>query len=121
MVIYETAVSSHFLVDIHPFYPEIPGTFSLPFLFYFSLLRSPMASRTRSQTADSVPTFEDQRLFKEPEKEVCSFDNADITAIRASGAFPVDAIIRPFDREVRLDASSNKWVCFLSYPFSIGL
>ncbi|MFS7911181.1 hypothetical protein Hanom_Chr02g00115031 [Helianthus anomalus] len=59
--------------------------------------------------------------FSEPKKEVCSFDNVDIAALRASGAFPVDAIIRPFDREVQSDVSSNEWVCFLAYPFSIGL
>ncbi|MFS7927093.1 hypothetical protein Hanom_Chr04g00304861 [Helianthus anomalus] len=80
-----------------------------------------MASRTKSHTADSIPCFEAQNLLKEPKKEVCSFDNADIAALRASGAFPVDAIIRPFDRELRLDVFSNEWVCFLAYPFSIGL
>ncbi|KAF5790934.1 hypothetical protein HanXRQr2_Chr09g0388951 [Helianthus annuus] len=41
--------------------------------------------------------------------------------LRPSGAFPVDAIIRPFDREVRSNVSSDEWVCFLAYPFSIGL
>ncbi|KAJ0898924.1 hypothetical protein HanRHA438_Chr08g0362381 [Helianthus annuus] len=80
-----------------------------------------MASRTRSHTVDSIPTFEAQNLLKELEKEVCSFDNADIAALRASGAFPVDAIICPFDREVRSDVSSDEWMCFLAYPFSIGL
>ncbi|KAJ0612037.1 hypothetical protein HanHA300_Chr01g0022661 [Helianthus annuus] len=80
-----------------------------------------MASRTRSHTADSIPTFEDQHLLKEPEKEVCSFDFADIAALRASGALPPGAIFHPFDREVRSDVSSDKWVCFLAYPFSIGL
>ncbi|MFS8022695.1 hypothetical protein Hanom_Chr16g01442531 [Helianthus anomalus] len=80
-----------------------------------------MASRTRSHTADSIPTFEDQHLLKEPEKEVYSFDNADIAALRVSDAFPADAIIHLFDREVRSDVSSDEWVCFLAYPFSIGL
>ncbi|KAM0070940.1 hypothetical protein Hdeb2414_s0001g00019121 [Helianthus debilis subsp. tardiflorus] len=80
-----------------------------------------MASRTRSHTGDSITTFEAQNLLKEPEKEVCSFDNADIAALQASGAFPVGTIIRPFYIEVRSDFSSNEWVCFLAYPFSIGL
>ncbi|MFS7929554.1 hypothetical protein Hanom_Chr04g00333851 [Helianthus anomalus] len=80
-----------------------------------------MASRTRSHTADSISTFEDQNLLKEPEKEVCSFDNANIAALRASGAFLAEAIIRPFDLEVRSDVPFDKWVCFLAYPFSIGL
>ncbi|KAJ0681582.1 hypothetical protein HanPI659440_Chr16g0637601 [Helianthus annuus] len=80
-----------------------------------------MASRTRSQTVNSVPTFNEQNLLKEPQKEVCSFDNADIAALKASGAFPAGAVIRPFDREDRSDVYSDEWVCFLAYPFSIGL
>ncbi|KAF5786764.1 hypothetical protein HanXRQr2_Chr10g0444851 [Helianthus annuus] len=80
-----------------------------------------MAARTRSQTADSFPTFHNQNLLKEPSKEVCSFDNADIVALRAFGAFPAGAIFRPFDREVRSDFCSDEWVCFFAYPFSIGL
>ncbi|KAM0047139.1 hypothetical protein Hdeb2414_s0009g00325001 [Helianthus debilis subsp. tardiflorus] len=80
-----------------------------------------MATRTRSQTADSVPTFHEQNLLKEPSKEVCSFDNADIAALRTCSAFPTEAIIRPFDREVRSDFCSDDWVCFFAYPFSIGL
>ncbi|MFS7919004.1 hypothetical protein Hanom_Chr03g00207841 [Helianthus anomalus] len=62
-----------------------------------------------------------QHLLKEPEKEVCSFDNAEIAALKASGAFPTGAIIRAFDQNIRSDASSDEWVCFLAYPFSIGL
>ncbi|MFS7997941.1 hypothetical protein Hanom_Chr12g01147911 [Helianthus anomalus] len=44
-----------------------------------------MASRTRSQTNDFVPTFYEQNLLKESSKEVCLFDNADIAALRTSG------------------------------------
>ncbi|KAJ0791914.1 hypothetical protein HanOQP8_Chr01g0011331 [Helianthus annuus] len=80
-----------------------------------------MASRTRSQTADSVPTFNKQNILKEPKKDVCSFNNADIAALKSSSAFLVGAIIRPFDREVRSVVYSDEWVCFLAYPFSIGL
>ncbi|KAJ0554630.1 hypothetical protein HanPSC8_Chr08g0341511 [Helianthus annuus] len=90
-------------------------------IFSFLLLRSTMTNRTRSHTGDSIPTFVEQNLFKDSEKEVCSFDNADIAALRASGAFPVGAIIRPFDRNIRSDVSSKEWICFLAYPFSIGL
>ncbi|KAM0009031.1 hypothetical protein Hdeb2414_s0006g00220651 [Helianthus debilis subsp. tardiflorus] len=80
-----------------------------------------MATRTRSQTADSAPPFHRHNLLKEPSKEMCSFDNADIAALRASGAFPAGTIFRPFDREVRSDFCSDEWVCFFAYPFSIGL
>ncbi|KAJ0494002.1 hypothetical protein HanIR_Chr12g0592451 [Helianthus annuus] len=41
--------------------------------------------------------------------------------MRASGAFPDKAIIRPFDRSVQSDVSSQEWICFPSYPFSLGL
>ncbi|MFS7998467.1 hypothetical protein Hanom_Chr12g01154161 [Helianthus anomalus] len=60
-------------------------------------------------------------IEQEPSKEVCSFDNADIAALRASGAFPAGAIICLFDREVRSDFYSDDWVCFFAYPFLIGL
>ncbi|MFS8001465.1 hypothetical protein Hanom_Chr13g01190671 [Helianthus anomalus] len=56
-----------------------------------------MASRTRFHTADSIPTFVDQHLLKEPEKEVCCFDNADIAARKASGLqYPFPAFISRF-------------------------
>ncbi|KAF5768461.1 hypothetical protein HanRHA438_Chr14g0647311 [Helianthus annuus] len=113
--------SDFLLIDHH-----IPSNFQVFFLlfllcFLYKISSFPMASRTRSQTADSTPTFNEQNLLKEPKKEVYSFDNADIAALKASGAFPARAIIRPFDREVRSDVYSDEWVCFLSYPFSIGL
>ncbi|MFS8032961.1 hypothetical protein Hanom_Chr17g01563901 [Helianthus anomalus] len=50
-----------------------------------------------------------------------AFDNADIATLRASGAFPDSAIIRPFDRSVQSDISSVDWVCFPTYPFLLGL
>ncbi|KAJ0681627.1 hypothetical protein HanPI659440_Chr16g0638201 [Helianthus annuus] len=80
-----------------------------------------MATRTRSHNGESSETFSQQNLLKNPEKEVCAFDNADIAALRASGAFPDKAIIRPFDRSVCSDVSSREWICFLAYPFSLGL
>ncbi|KAJ0448542.1 hypothetical protein HanLR1_Chr17g0676601 [Helianthus annuus] len=80
-----------------------------------------MASRTRSRTTESTPSLESQNLLKEPEKEIYSFNNADIVSLKESGAFPTGAIIRSFDREVRSNVASNEWVCFLAYPFSLGL
>ncbi|KAF5759357.1 hypothetical protein HanXRQr2_Chr16g0740281 [Helianthus annuus] len=62
-----------------------------------------------------------QNLLKNPEKEVCAFDNADIAALRASSAFPDNTVFRPFDRSIRSDVSSAEWVCFPAYPFSLGL
>ncbi|MFS7934227.1 hypothetical protein Hanom_Chr05g00389101 [Helianthus anomalus] len=85
----------------------------LLFLFYFSLQKFSMASRTRSQTVDFVPIFHEQNLLKEPSKEVCSFDNADIASLRTSGAFPAGAVFRPFDPEVRSDFYSDEWYASL--------
>ncbi|KAM0002115.1 hypothetical protein Hdeb2414_s0341g00872111 [Helianthus debilis subsp. tardiflorus] len=80
-----------------------------------------MSTRTCSQTCESMETFVQQNLLKNPEKEICAFDNANIAALIASGAFPDSAIIRPFDRSIRSDISSTDWVCFPAYPFSLGL
>ncbi|MFS7947510.1 hypothetical protein Hanom_Chr06g00549121 [Helianthus anomalus] len=80
-----------------------------------------MATRTRSQTGESTETFVQQNLLNNPEKEICAFDNTDIAALRASGAFFDKAIIRPFDRTLQSDVSSGKWICFLAYPFSLRL
>ncbi|MFS7962303.1 hypothetical protein Hanom_Chr08g00725071 [Helianthus anomalus] len=80
-----------------------------------------MATRTRSHSGDSPSSFVNQNLISHPGKEVCSFNNADIAALRNSGAFPDKAIIRPFDRSIRSDVSSNEWICFLAYQFSLAL
>ncbi|KAF5786149.1 hypothetical protein HanRHA438_Chr10g0449351 [Helianthus annuus] len=80
-----------------------------------------MAARTRSHSGESTPSFTIQNLLKNPEKEICSFDNTDIAALRASGAFLDGAVIRPFDRTLRSDVSSKEWICFSAYPFSPGL
>ncbi|KAM0013556.1 hypothetical protein Hdeb2414_s0008g00283851 [Helianthus debilis subsp. tardiflorus] len=80
-----------------------------------------MATRTRSQTGESTETSLRQNLLKNTEKGICSFDNAAIAALRASGAFSDKAIIRPFDRTLRSDVSSGEWICFPAYPFSLGL
>ncbi|MFS7962694.1 hypothetical protein Hanom_Chr08g00729621 [Helianthus anomalus] len=80
-----------------------------------------MASRTRSHSDESVPTLVSQNLIREPEKEICCFNNADIVALKNSGAFPAGTVIRPFDREIRSDVSSDEWVSFFACPFSLGL
>ncbi|MFS7955692.1 hypothetical protein Hanom_Chr07g00645621 [Helianthus anomalus] len=53
--------------------------------------------------------------------QICSFNNTDIAALKDFGAFPAGVVICPFDRVVRSDAASNEWVCFFTYPFSLGL
>ncbi|KAJ0715398.1 hypothetical protein HanPI659440_Chr13g0500681 [Helianthus annuus] len=90
--------------------PQVISPFLIFFLsIYFTLL------------AMDAETFTQQNLLKNPEKEICAFDNADIAALRASGAFPDNTVFRPFDRSIRSDVSSTEWVCFPAYPFSLGL
>ena len=80
-----------------------------------------MARQTRSVTSDSNPTFVSQGLLQYPEKEVCTFNSGYITALETSGTFPEGAEFRPFDRELRSDASSSEWLCFNAFPFTLGL
>ncbi|MFS7938973.1 hypothetical protein Hanom_Chr05g00446121 [Helianthus anomalus] len=80
-----------------------------------------MARQTRSSFGDSVPTFTAQNLLQNPEREVCTFDNAYLSALRSSGIFLDGAVFRPFDRDLQLDASSTEWLCFLAFPFTLGL
>ncbi|KAJ0653101.1 hypothetical protein HanOQP8_Chr15g0579731 [Helianthus annuus] len=89
--------------------------------FLVSWLIPLMASRIRFRSNEPVLTLVSQNLIREPENEICSFNNADIAALKDFGAFPAGTIIRPFDREARSDVVSNEWVCFLGYPFSLGL
>ncbi|MFS7945179.1 hypothetical protein Hanom_Chr06g00521121 [Helianthus anomalus] len=80
-----------------------------------------MARQTRSSSGDFAPTFTTQNLLKNPEQEICSFDNVDIAALRSSGDFPDGVIFQPFDRDLRSDVPSSEWICFLAFPFTLGL
>ncbi|MFS7969305.1 hypothetical protein Hanom_Chr09g00807591 [Helianthus anomalus] len=76
---------------------------------------------TRSHSGEPTSSFTIQNLLKNPEKEICSFNNTDITSLRASSAFPDRAVIRPFDRTLRSHVASKEWICFSAYRFSLGL
>ncbi|KAM0036641.1 hypothetical protein Hdeb2414_s0014g00428831 [Helianthus debilis subsp. tardiflorus] len=62
-----------------------------------------------------------QNLLQYLEKEGCAFDSAYLSALQTSGIFPNDTILRPYDRELRLDMSSTEWLCFNAFPFTLGL
>ena len=122
MEIHNAPISSLFLFEKQISSTESPGNpLLLVHLLSIFLSSSAMATRTHSQTGESSETFTQQNLLKNPEKEVCAFDNADIAALRASGAFPDNTVFRPFDRSIRSDVSSTDWICFPAYPFSLGL
>ncbi|KAJ0448159.1 hypothetical protein HanRHA438_Chr17g0821561 [Helianthus annuus] len=120
MAIYSAPISSLFLLDNYQISSEFSGNFFF-LLPLFSLFSFSMATWTRSHSGDPPSSFVNQNLLKNHEKEVCSYDNADITALRASGAFSDGALIRLFDQSLRSDVSSNEWICFSAYPFSLGL
>ncbi|MFS7904517.1 hypothetical protein Hanom_Chr01g00037021 [Helianthus anomalus] len=44
-----------------------------------------MVRQIRSSSDDSAPTFTPQNLLQYPEKEVCTFDNAYMSALHSSG------------------------------------
>ncbi|KAJ0682489.1 hypothetical protein HanPI659440_Chr16g0647911 [Helianthus annuus] len=80
-----------------------------------------MARQTRSSSGDSVPTFIHQNILQDPEKEICTFDGAHLSALKTSGIFPKGTVFRPFDREIRSDMVSDEWLCFNAFPFTLGL
>lgn len=54
-------------------------------------------------------------------EETCSFGDDDIESLGLNGAFPSKVVFRPFDPLIQLEFVSPTWVCFLEYPFSLGL
>ena len=65
--------------------------------------------------------FIDQGLIPATDEDQCLFKDSDIRVLKESGLLPAGAVIRPFDPKVKADFSSETWVCFFYYPFSIGL
>ncbi|MFS7978247.1 hypothetical protein Hanom_Chr10g00913311 [Helianthus anomalus] len=80
-----------------------------------------MARQTRSSSCDSAPTFIHQNILQDPEKEICSFDSAHLSALKSSGIFPEGTVFRPYDREIRSNMVSSEWLCFKAFPFTLGL
>ncbi|KAJ0770831.1 hypothetical protein HanPI659440_Chr07g0262141 [Helianthus annuus] len=80
-----------------------------------------MTRQTRSSSGDSAPTFIHQNILQDPEKEICTFDGAHLSALKTSGIFPKGTVFRPFDREIRSDMVSDEWLCFNAFPFTLGL
>ncbi|KAJ0622002.1 hypothetical protein HanIR_Chr01g0015181 [Helianthus annuus] len=80
-----------------------------------------MARQTRSSSGDSAPSFIHQNILQDPDKEICTFDSAHLSALKTSGIFPEGTVFRPFDREIRSDMVSDEWICFNAFPFTLGL
>ena len=96
--------------------------FSLsPYFFPLYYSGKDMARQTRSSSGDSAPSFIHQNILQDPEKEICTFDSAHLSALKTSGIFPKGTVFRPFDREIRSDMVSDEWICFNAFPFTLGL
>ncbi|MFS8023332.1 hypothetical protein Hanom_Chr16g01450201 [Helianthus anomalus] len=80
-----------------------------------------MARQTRSSSGDSAPSVIHQNILQDPEKEICSFDSAHLSALKTPGIFPKGTVFRPFAREIRSEMVSNEWLCFNAFPFTLGL
>ncbi|KAF5809935.1 hypothetical protein HanRHA438_Chr04g0173281 [Helianthus annuus] len=80
-----------------------------------------MARQTRSSSGDSASSFLPHNLLQNPEREICSFDSAHLSALKTSGIFPEGTVFRPYDREIRSDMASTEWLCFNAFPFTLGL
>ncbi|MFS7943444.1 hypothetical protein Hanom_Chr06g00500351 [Helianthus anomalus] len=80
-----------------------------------------MARQTRSSSGDSAPSFIHQNILQDPEKEICSFNSAHLSALKISGIFPKGTVFQSFDWEIRSDMVSNEWSCFNAFPFTLGL
>ncbi|MFS7921209.1 hypothetical protein Hanom_Chr03g00234101 [Helianthus anomalus] len=69
-----------------------------------------MLRKTRSSFGDSAPTFFSQNILQDPEKEICSFDSAHLSALKTSGIFPEGTVFRHLigisDRTWRLTSGS---------------
>jgi hypothetical protein len=69
----------------------------------------------------SPSEFIDQKIITPSAEETCLFDNKQIEALLKTEAFPSDTNIKAFNPKDKADLVSEKWICFLHYPFSIGM
>jgi hypothetical protein len=79
------------------------------------------SSSLSSPLGDSLRDFKAQNLFTNPGDEIYSFSDLEIAQLKSIGAFPPDTEIHPFDKNVHFDFYSKTWVCFLAFPFTLGL
>ncbi|KAJ0782056.1 hypothetical protein HanLR1_Chr01g0003761 [Helianthus annuus] len=80
-----------------------------------------MVRQTRSSSGDFAPSFIHQNILQDPEKDICTFDSAHLSALKTSGIFSKGTVFWPFDREIRSDMVSDEWICFNAFPFTLGL
>ncbi|KAK9069355.1 hypothetical protein SSX86_011258 [Deinandra increscens subsp. villosa] len=85
-----------------------------------------MVKRTRSSSVApgapaTVGDFVDQGFIPVKSEESCRFTDIDVKDLKESGQFPSNAVFFPFDPRLKADWVSTTWVCFLLYPFQLGM
>ncbi|MFS8025565.1 hypothetical protein Hanom_Chr16g01476581 [Helianthus anomalus] len=78
-----------------------------------------MPPKKNLQSSD-IPEFVDQNILRSSIEELSSFDDQQIGHLVTSQILPASVVVRPFDPKAKPDLSSEKWICFPFYPFSIG-
>ncbi|KAD7477442.1 hypothetical protein E3N88_00580 [Mikania micrantha] len=76
-----------------------------------------MSNSISSEASD----FVDQNVLPYTDQNACIFDDDHIEVMQSSRAFSEETVFRRYDPALKADHSSNKWVCFPEYPFSLGL
>jgi hypothetical protein len=69
----------------------------------------------------SPSEFTDQGILACSAEETCLFDDKQISALLETDAFPKNTSIKAYNPKDKSDLISEKWICFLHYPFSIGM
>jgi hypothetical protein len=69
----------------------------------------------------TVKDFIDQKIIPRSSEEICLFNHRDFEALSKSNAFPKNTVFKPVDRNDKADFKSKTWVCFLQFPFTIGM
>ncbi|KAI3786390.1 hypothetical protein L1987_40032 [Smallanthus sonchifolius] len=73
-------------------------------------------TRSSSSSDDLVS----KNLLANPDCGKCTFSNHEINILKSGGCFPISTVFRAFDPKTRSDFTSGSWVCFPSFPFTIG-
>ena len=63
--------------------------------------------------------FVDHRILSY--EEIFFFDDNDIESLKTVGSFSNEVVFKPFDLKHQPDFASSSWVCFLGYPYGLGL
>ncbi|KAI3744711.1 hypothetical protein L1987_57802 [Smallanthus sonchifolius] len=80
-----------------------------------------MTRSTSSIIAETIEDFTDQGILDHSDPELCSFTDQDIKLLKSNNVFPQKTVFRSFDFRTKADLISKTWVCFHSYPFTLGL